>query len=173
MLIFSPDLRYFNLSPYVHTVHVINLLSLLLMPSVTFTSSHVIILLWCKWPFGLFAFNELIDWLMSPGSKGIPGVWKARTGKKGVATMSWIRLKSLRCALPTSWEMEKSEWQCRYRPGESVTLLWRVLPASVKRGRAYSECYHIGPSSHTVDPARPNAPSMCACTSVCLSLWLK
>jgi len=25
--------------------------------------------------------------LMSSGSKGIPGVWKARTGKKGVETM--------------------------------------------------------------------------------------
>jgi len=24
---------------------------------------------------------------MSSGSKGIPGVWKARTGKKGVETM--------------------------------------------------------------------------------------
>ena len=105
----------------------------------------------------LLLMNWLIDWLMSPGSKGIPGVWKARTGKKGVATMSWIRLKSLRCALPTSWEMEKSEWQCRYRPRESVTLLWRVLRASVKRGRANSECYHVGPSSQSADPATPNA----------------
>ena len=26
--------------------------------------------------------------LMSCGSKGIPGVWKARTGKKGVETMT-------------------------------------------------------------------------------------
>jgi len=39
---------------------------------------------------------------MSYGSKGIPGVWKARTGKKGVETMSWISLKSLRSSLSMS-----------------------------------------------------------------------
>jgi len=39
----------------------------------------------------VFQYKTLLNWgqgeLMSSGSKGIPGVWKARTGMKGVETM--------------------------------------------------------------------------------------
>jgi len=49
------------------------------------------------------------------GVKGIPGVWKARTGKKVVETMmtELDKLKefAICSALSMSSEMRKSEWQ--------------------------------------------------------------
>jgi len=54
---------------------------------------------------------------MSSGSKGIPGVWKARTGKKGAETMmtELDKFKELTISLMSS-EMRKSEWHrpCRF-----------------------------------------------------------
>ena len=53
---------------------------------------------------------------MSSGSKEIPGVYKARNGKKGFETMmGWISFIRLRSALSMSSEMRKLEWQRQRR----------------------------------------------------------